>query len=418
MGARVGILEEPEVLAPNILPVRRPGTGVARGAKVVTVCHPVWRLARGGLERQLLQTVKFLSRGAFRHVLVVREWDEAGLPDCRAVGGNVTVVRPGRGGRDRLWALRLASVLREHSVDVLHVRGLRLLPDSWVAARLCGRVRLAFSFHGFEDAGRRIGRVRRCVYRAAVQRCDDRWAVSGTAADAIAQELGIPREGLGIIRNGVDTEHYAPARERDEIRRRLGLGVGRAVVLSVGNLKPVKGHDVLLEAIRDMNGAAANVTFVLLGGDYLDGALQDWARAHASEADVRFVGEQDDPLPWYQAADVFVLPSRREGMSNALLEAMSCGLPVVATAVGGNREVVEHGRTGLLVRPGCAEDLCRAIQRLLEDADCRAALAAAARAEVAARFGARAAAAQYADRYARLAGSEWGLNDKTEEPRE
>jgi len=330
----------------------------------------------------------------------------SGVPPQAALGCNVEVIRQQRGGRDRFWAVRLALILRRRRVDVLHVRGLSMLVDSVLAARLAGGVKLAFSFHGFESPtanGRRWGRLRAAAYRAAARRCDDRWAVGGAAAAAVARELRMSPDEFGVLPNGVDTRRYAPAADRNAVRRRLGLPPDRLVVLSVGNLKPIKGHDVLLEAVARPGADAPRWCVVLVGEDHRSGELQRYAARQMPGADVRFVGPQDDPLPWYQAADAFVLPSRWEGMSNALLEAMACGLPVVATAVGGNIDVVESGRTGLLVGPDNAVELALALRLLMKDEDLRSALGTAARRHVVEHLGAPVAAAAHEQRYAALA---------------
>jgi len=369
--------------------------------RVITVCHPVWRLERGGLERQLVQVVRGLPSHTFRHVLGVRGCRPGEPDEGEEFAPNVRVVRQYEARRDRFWAMDLASILRRYAVDVLHVRGLSMLLDSLLAARLCGDVRVAFSFHGFEKSARRLGSLRRRLYRAAVTRCDDRWAVSATAADAIAQELRLPAEIFNVVTNGVDTQRWAPSKDRAAVRRRLGLPADRTVILSVGNLKPVKGHHVLLEAVGSLGYYAGRTTFVVVGGDYMDGRLQQWTDERLGGCDVRFVGQQGDVLPWYQAADVFVLPSKWEGLSNALLEAMACGLPVIATDVGGNRDVIRHGQTGLLVRPDDPMSLCAAIRLMVEDPVYRATLAAAGRRHVHERFSLsetiRACAAHYRD---------------------
>ena len=371
--------------------------------RVITVAHPVWRLECGGLERQLLQTIRGLPSGRFRHVLVIRGAGEGAAPVDALAAGNVEIVRQNGPQRDRLWFVRLARVLREKAIDVLHIRGLAMLVDGVLAARLCGHVATAFSFHGFEAEGRRFGRLRRHACRAAASRCDDRWAVSRAAAAAIAGELDLPVSAFGVLNNGVYTSLYMPAACPGVIRRRLGLPADRLVVLAVGNLKPIKGHDVLLDAVRQSRGDADRLTLVLVGEDYLGGGLQRWAGEHLAGADIRFVGRQDDILPWYQAADLFVSPSRWEGMCNAVLEAMSCGLTVVATAVGGNRDVIEHGRTGLLVESGNPVELAMAIRWLIKDEPRRAAMGATARLCVRERFDASLALARHAERYAALA---------------
>lgn len=374
------------------------------GASVTTICHPVFQLGRGGLERQLLQVIDRLPADAFRHVLVVRGRDEHSMEVDVSSRENVSVIDEPSRGRDCLWWRRLGKILKEHSVDVLHVRGLSMLLDAVLAGRFVAQTPVAFSFHGMEGMDRPFGALRRSIYRTAIRHCNARWAVSGSAAESIAAKLGIDPRTFDVLPNGVDTERFCPTSARFTIRRRLGIPLDRLIVLSVGNLKPIKGHRVLLDALGGLRSLSRDITTVFVGGDYLDGDLYRRAAAQLPDFDVRFAGAQADVLPWLQSADVFVQPSLYEGLSNALLEAMSCGLPVVATRVGGNREIIDHGRNGLLAAPGDAMGLASALQYALEDADCRVSLGSAARRFIQQHYTAGATAAQYGERYAELHG--------------
>ncbi len=350
----------------------------------------------------MLQVIKHLQPNRFRHLVLVRSADSpAGLAEIPEAG-NIRVIADRAETLNRRWAWRLADLLRTQEVDVLHVRGLTMLPDAVLAARLAGRIPVAFSFHGFEWFPPHFGWLRKQLYRMAVKACDDRWAVGPAAADAVMRTLGLPPDSVHVVANGVDTSIFRPAPSKGLLRRRLGLPDDRPVVLSVGNLKPVKGHDVLLEAIQLLGPAAKLVTLVIAGQDHQNGTLHGWAGRHLADVDVRFVGRQDDPLPWFQAADLFVLPSRWEGMSNALLEAMACGLPVIATAAGGNVDVVAHEQTGLLVPPGDPSALARETARMLHDGSLRERLGRAARSHVLAAHDVRSTAEQYAERYIRM----------------
>ena len=369
----------------------------------ITLCHPVWQLGRGGLERQLVQVVNGLPRDRFQQVVVVRGWDARSEAMAAQLGDHVMLIKDEGPRRDQAWSRRLADVLNEHAVDVLHARGLTMLVDSLMAAELCGNAAVAFSFHGFESAAAPPGGIRRKVYREAVLRCDDRWAVSEAATRSLARDLNLPRDVIGVITNGVDTEFHAPGKDRDGTRKELGLPADRQVLLAVGNLKPIKGHQVLLEAVQSLGGESERLTTVFVGDDYLDGSLQQWTARHLSDRDVRFVGLREDVRPWYQAADIFVLPSLWEGMSNALLEAMSSGLPVIATRVGGNPDVIEDGLSGMMVEAESSAALCAAIRRLMNDTELRSDLGRAARERVRRRFSLERSIAAYAGRYRRLA---------------
>ncbi len=371
----------------------------------ITICHPVWQLGVGGLEGQLVRLVNGLPRDEFRHLVVARGWDEQSERMGAALGDHVVLIKQVGPSRERTWSRRLAGILREHAVDILHVRGLSMLVDAVLASEAYGDTSVAFSFHGFESSDARIRGVRRKVYREAIHRCRARWAVSPSATRAIHHELNLPEQTVETITNGVDTRRFVPAGDRRTVRRQLGLPEDGRVVLSVGNLKPIKGHDHLLEAVSRMGPIAGGATLVLVGEDYLDGCLQRTSDEMPGGWDIRFVGRQNDVLPWYQAADLFVLPSIWEGMSNALLEAMACGLPVVATGVGGNLDVIRDGETGVLVDVGDVSALSGAIHRMIENVPLRSELGQAGRDHVIRKFSLDRMILAYGEAYRRLAAS-------------
>ncbi|RIK67892.1 MAG: hypothetical protein DCC65_05320 [Planctomycetota bacterium] len=385
------------------LPISAAVTSLRTRGALVTVCHPVASLESGGLERQLAQAAALLPRDRFRHVIVTRDAGNPGespvpLPD------GVRLVRLAGSGPDPHWASALAEVIRAHGSQVLHIRGFSMLLDAVFAAESAGPVTLAFSFHGFEEYPPRWSAFRRAMLRAAARNCAARWAVSRAAADSAAAELRMDPAEFSVLPNGVDTAHFVPAEDRQSIRAPLGLPPDLPILLTVGNLKPVKGHDVLLKALAIARARGGEFRAVFVGRDYLDGALQRLAHELRLDDFVSFVGAHDDTRIWHQAADIFVLPSRWEGMSNALLEAMACGVACVATDVGGNREAIDDGVTGRLVRPGCADSLACALAELLSESHVRKQLGAAARAFVCAHHSIENTFRLLADRYLCLAG--------------
>jgi glycosyltransferase involved in cell wall biosynthesis len=189
---------------------------------------------------------------------------------------------------------------------------------------------------------------------------------------------GFSAERIVRIPNGVPlAESVRDDAERRLARSRLGLPEG-PLLLFVGRLNRHKGASDLIRALPSLTGRFPGVTLVLLGEGPLRGELSALAEALGVVSRVRLLGERD-PEPFLRAADVFVLPTRGEGMSNALLEAMGAGLPCVTTRVTGNVEVVTDGETGLLVEPGGPDALAQAVGRLLEDPAWRVRLGEAAR---------------------------------------
>jgi glycosyltransferase involved in cell wall biosynthesis len=181
------------------------------------------------------------------------------------------------------------------------------------------------------------------------------------------RRLGAEEEKIWDIPNGVDTEHFRPLtrHQRAPLRRALGLPDGWMIVFT-GRLAPEKGLDTLLQAWPQVRARRPDAQLLIVGGGERLPTLLAQAGSLAITGSVHFAGECADAAPVLQAADCFVLPSMTEGLPVSLLEAMACGLPVVATSVGGSRQLVEDGVSGGLVAPGDAQALS---EKLLAAAD-------------------------------------------------
>lgn len=235
--------------------------------------------------------------------------------------------------------------------------------------------------------------------RAAFRRLNPRFDWVIAPSQAVLDQLGTD-EGLGAARlrclpNGVDMLRFRPATrdERVRVRCELGLAADDFAFVCVARLEPVKRHLDLLTAFAQLAAPAARLLLVG-GGSQLD-TLEAAARRLGIGARVSFLGERTDIERLLPAGDAFVLCSETEGSSNAILEAMACGLPVIASAVGGNPEAVDHGHSGLLVAARAPEQLAAAMQRLLSDRELSLAWGRAGRARVATRFSIAAMVAQY-----------------------
>lgn len=283
----------------------------------------------------------------------------------------------------------LVQIIDDENIDLVHIRGITMLVDTVVAARVMRNVPVVASFHGFETPTAIVSGVRRKLIREALYRCQAHWAVSRAAADEAGRQLNLPVNFFDVIPNGVDTNHFRPAKNRHAAREALGLDANAFAFLSVGNLKLIKGHDYLIRAFAQLPKSAAGrePKLILIGADYLDGELHRLTQKLNIADRVQFVGHVDDVRPWYQVADVFVLPSLAEGHCNALLEAMACGLPCIATQTGGNIDTIESGASGMLVEPGNTADLAAAMTVLMQDESRRHALSISASESVVTRFG-------------------------------
>lgn len=344
----------------------------------------------GGTQRQVHRLAReLLDRGV--EVRIVTGWWFRGTPQRETIDG-IPVFRNHtlwegfgvRGARTLAGYLYILTLLwhlwrRRDAYDVVHVHGLSY---HTFAAALAGRWLGKPTIAKLANSGRAsdIGKMREGQHLALSRlmlptalRCD-RFVALNAAVERELLEAGVPGEAIVRIPNGIELPGAAVA---EGVR-----GSGRAPrVIFVGRLHPQKGVDVLLRAVALLRERrpGMEVRYDLVG----EGPQKDELVALAGELGVgsvvRFLGNRDDVEALLADADVFVLPSRAEGMSNALLEAMSRGLPVVAAAVPGNTDVLEHGTTGILVEPDDPERLAEALSEVLDDPDLRERLGRAAR---------------------------------------
>ncbi|NNM35309.1 MAG: glycosyltransferase family 4 protein, partial [Gemmatimonadetes bacterium] len=317
------------------------GTRV-RVCQVISSFHPVM----GGAEQATLHLSRELVRRGAEVSVLTRRYPGLGPRDD--VDG-VRVYRAGFPLRGKLGALSfalhalllLATRLRDH--DVVHAQG----PDvqllvSLVARVLLGR-RMVFTVHSDPHLQLRIGADGGGPRFHAVRRWVDRIGVLGPHVARALEEEGIPAERIVTLPNGVDMSRFTPAdpNTRAGLRAELGLLDGEVVGVFLGRLVPLKRVDLLISAWVK-GGAGARGPLLVVGEGPEEESLRSVAAELASPS-VRFLGRTDRPEVILRAADLFVLPSQREGQSMALLEAMACGLVPVVSDLEPNVAVVEDG---------------------------------------------------------------------------
>ena len=195
-------------------------------------------------------------------------------------------------------------------------------------------------------------------------------APSQSIAKQMVEDYRTLERNTHVIPNGVDLTAYNISTDsvRIELRDKLKLPQNVRIMSSVGWLKPVKGHKYLLEAFSTFTKASSQKwILVLLGEGELEEELKDQAKELSILDDVLFAGFQDNVQDWLGASDLMVSATLSEGLSNALIEATATGLPIIATNVGGNPEVVEHEFNGLLVESEDSSALCHAIEKIVSN---------------------------------------------------
>ncbi|HXU54899.1 MAG TPA: TIGR03088 family PEP-CTERM/XrtA system glycosyltransferase [Casimicrobiaceae bacterium] len=330
------------------------------------IVHVVYRFAVGGLENGVVNLINRLPPQSWRHAVIsLTDVDAAFAARLSSAAVGCVALHKAPGHAVRLYP-RLVALLRELKPAIVHTRNLAALEatlPAWIAgvpARLHGE-------HGrdvgdLDGSSRRYQRVRR-LFRPFVTRYV---ALSPDLASYLRERVGVPATRIDQVYNGVDTARFRPAPGgRAAIDACPFREADHWLVGTVGRMEKVKDQTNLarafVSAVRADPEARARLRLVLVG----DGKLKREVETILESAGVRelawFAGERADVVPLLQGLDCFVLPSLAEGVSNTILEAMACGLPVVATRVGANAELVEQDVTGRTVPAADSDALAREI---------------------------------------------------------
>ncbi len=336
------------------------------------ILYVITDLNVGGTPLDVLRLATSLPRDRFRPLVV--SLADVGPIGRRLQAAGVAVEACGaRGVRDVRALWRLRRIIRAFRPDVVH----SLLFHANIAVRIVGPMagvpadRIVCSILTVETERHWHLRVENLTCRA----CRFVIGNSRSVVDHLHRAGRVPRSRLRWMPGGIDVDGVAGAAPLD--RQALDIPAGIPIVLWVGRLDPVKGLDELVEAAVLLRRRTA-AQFLLVGeGSYEAAVRQRVARAGAGEC-VRLLGRRDDVPSLLAAADVFVFPSRAEGLPNALIEAMAAAKAIVATDAPGCRDLIRHEQSGLLVPVGDPAALAAGVERLLRDADLRLRLGTAA----------------------------------------
>jgi L-malate glycosyltransferase len=324
--------------------------------------------AIGGTERQVVNLARQIDRSQFDLQMACFRRTGQFLDEVISLGipvsqyGIKKLYYP-----QTLWQqIRLARFLRKQRIQVLHTYGFHAAVFAVPAARLAGVPAIVVSIR---DTGELLTQSQRRVQQIACLLADSVLV----NAEAVRQWLiseGCPAEKIDVIRNGVAFDRMQPC--GSQIRHELGLESGVPLVAMLSRLNRLKGVEYLLKAAAEVAARFSEVHFLIVGDsppqdpDYKN-QLEREARRLGLQRRVTFTGFRTDIPELLSELAVSILPSLSEGLSNVLLESMAAGVPVLATTVGGNSEIVEDGVTGLLVPPRDSDALARALCLLLNN---------------------------------------------------
>jgi sugar transferase (PEP-CTERM/EpsH1 system associated) len=373
------------------------------------VVHLVNQLDAGGMENGLINLITHMPPERYRHAIVCLKDHGDYHAHIRERGVEIISLHK-RDGRDPAHYLRMFRALRALQPDVVHTRSVHALKGQLVAA-LAGVKLRVHGEHGRDLPGmleaRRQYRLMRRLARPLIGHFI---AVSAELEDWLIEHVGAEPGRVSQISNGVDSVQFHPRLGPPAAVGPAGFMHDNAFVIgSVGRMDEVRNHATLVEAflrlIASPHPAHQRLRLIIVG----DGPTRVECQAMLNRAGAGhrawLPGDRADTAQLLRAMDLFVLPSLSAGSSNAILEAMATGLPVVATSVGGNNELVHPGFTGILVPPGSPDILAAAISDYCRIPEMGQRHGARARSQVIARHSLPAMARSYLAVYDALTGA-------------
>jgi sugar transferase (PEP-CTERM/EpsH1 system associated) len=395
----VASTENPAAIAPAARETR-----TSAGAASLRVLHVIDRLDMGGTEYVILKVMNGLPPQEFEHrVCAARGYNET-LPHLQKMQDQI-VVAGSNESKFQLLLFRLAAIMRDFRPHIVHSRNWGSI-EAIPAARLAGVPVAIHSEHGYiPDMLAGLPARQRIIRCGAYAMADAVFCVTEELRNFHARQAWLAPERIQVLHNGVDTERYSPLPAlRRAVRERLQIAPNSLVLGIVSRLVPIKDHATLFRAAERLATHKIDVRVVVAGTgperERLDAIVNN---SPVLKGRVSFVGATENVPEILNALDVFVLPSLMEGMSNTILEAMSCALPVAATRVGGNPDLVQEGRSGVLFAPGDDAHLAGQLELLAANEELRRDYGAAGRRRVLEEFSLDKMLAAYRQLYRDLA---------------
>lgn len=308
--------------------------------------------------------------------------------------------------------------------DVIHIHGQHL---AGAVAILTGKLLSLPTVVKITIGGRTRARMgvdklfpkRFRIFRRLMNKVTSLASVYLAISEEIAQELvssGFYADRILRIANGVDRQrfHSFPPNDIAETRKALGLPVEKKIVLYSSRLVFRKGFDLVLSAWPDIVRQQPDTHLVVIGSGDRDEEIALKHLCETASGSITKVGSVNNPAPFLAVCDVFIFPSRKEGLPNALLEAMACGCACVASDIGGSRDIIEQEKTGLLFPSGDAQGLTENVIRLLRDTELASRLRSNAQKLIAERYNIQIVAQELIGLYHRLTATDYSLNSKIE----
>lgn len=335
------------------------------------IAHVIYRLGIGGLENGLINLINQMPADKYRHMIICLKGSTSFRERLRRKDVQIIDLQK-KDGQDWHSFVSLYKILKQYQVDIIHTRNLAAIEYQVPAflARIKYRVHSEHGWDTFDPEGNnKKYQILRRLISPLIQVFIP---LSLHLQSYLIEKVGISEQKITRICNGVDINKFYPAKvKRLVVDCPLALGKNTVTIGTVGRMHGVKDQLTLVRAfialLKENTELIGQINLILIGDGPLKKQAVELLENNQLAAYAWLPGERDDIAELMRLLDIFVLPSQAEGISNTILESMATGLPVIATAVGGNVELVKAGETGLLVPPSDPDAMANALLGLIVD---------------------------------------------------
>lgn len=332
--------------------------------KPKTILHIIQSLDNGGCENMLLRTLPLLEREGLKNIVITLKQEGALAQKFR--DQNITVENVHQKHLlDIASYYRILGLLKKHQAEsvityLLHadIAG-RLFLQPFTKTEIIPFLRTTYNHPRY-----RIARIFERITSPFVKKY---LANSQAVKDFYTHSLNVPKEKITVIPNGIDVEYFDSLPRDEQLRKSFGIRPEDTAIICVANLHINKGHTYLLEAFEQVFTKNKNIHLLIVGDGEEKENLTNQASRYSAKDNIHFLGQRNDVPKLLKSSDIFILPTLFEGMSNAIMEAMASGLPVITTDIPENKALIENGTSGILVPVKESSPITEAIEKLLDN---------------------------------------------------
>ncbi|MFH1701752.1 MAG: glycosyltransferase [Candidatus Zixiibacteriota bacterium] len=335
--------------------------------KSISILHVVLSTETGGMENIIYNLASGVNRNRFNIKILCL--DKIGPLSKKLSDIGIESKLAGRmmPGFSMLYPAQLIKIIKQSGCQIIHSHS-----GCWFKVAIaCSHV--PDISHIYTEHGRTFPDKK---LKILMDKYSMRWTDKVVAVGAILQRylsetVCLPSKKIININNCIDTDRFQPIGKRADIRNELGYTEDEIVIANVARLAPVKNHGLLIDVFKQINRDYPQARLMIIGDGPLRDDLEQQTSLFGLSDKIKFLGDRDDVPRILPAADISTLSSLSEGISLTILEAMSCGLPVVATSVGGNPSIITNGENGYLINSGDRDNYVISLAKLIDSQELR-----------------------------------------------